>query len=338
MGCICMKKRGIGMASIFYGTGYGNGFPDVATAVVEVHDDGSATVLTGAADCGQGSNTTLAQIAAAELGIELHKVTLISADTDCTPDTGTTAATRQTYSSGNAVRLAVAKAKQKILQHAAKILKVNTIDGLILQDNHVYVKTYPKVNLPLEQVVSAARFAGERMVAEASFTAHSTTLDPETGQGAPYTPYAFGTQIAEVEVDTETGKVDVLNIIASHDIGRAINKVGVEGQIQGGVAQGLGWALTEEIVLEQGRIKNGNFTEYLIPTALDTPEVTPLFIESFEQTGPFGAKGLGEPALLPTMPAILNAIYDAVGVRITELPASPEKILQAIKEKTVNHQ
>ena len=154
MGCICMKKRGIGMASIFYGTGYGNGFPDVATAVVEVHDDGSATVLTGAADCGQGSNTTLAQIAAAELGIELHKVTLISADTDCTPDTGTTAATRQTYSSGNAVRLAVAKAKQKILQHAAKILKVNTIDGLILQDNHVYVKTYPKVNLPLEQVVS----------------------------------------------------------------------------------------------------------------------------------------------------------------------------------------
>jgi len=328
-----VKKRGIGIASIFYGTGYGNGFPDVSSAVVEIHDDGSATVLTGAADCGQGSNTILAQIAAEELGISVEKITVISADTDCTPDAGTTAATRQTYTSGNAVKMAAAKAKKILLDFAAGVLAVNTLDGLDVKDGYVYVKTFPQKRISVAELASHARFKGNRLIGEASFTTHSTMVDPETGQGAPYFPYAFGTQIAEVEVDTETGKVDVLRIVAAHDVGRAINKISVEGQIQGGIAQGVGWALTEEVELKDGQIKNPSFTEYLIPTALDMPEVTPLIVETYEETGPYGAKGVGEPALLPTMPAILNAIYNAVGVRITELPATPEKILKALKEK-----
>ncbi|KYH33187.1 xanthine dehydrogenase family protein molybdopterin-binding subunit [Neomoorella mulderi] len=327
------KKRGIGMACFFYGTGYGNGFPDVSTATVEIHDDGTATVRTGAVDCGQGSSTVLAQIAAEELGVPYEWVTVITADTDTTPDAGTTAATRQTYASGNAVQMACREAREVLFEYTRTILGVNTIAGLVAREGIIYVKGYPKKQITYPEAAARARLAGCRLVGQGTFVTHTTAVDRETGQGAPYWPYAFGTQIAEVEVDTETGQVRVLRFIAAHDVGRAVNRKGVEGQIEGGIAQGLGMALLEKVHLQHGRIVNNSFSTYLIPTTLDMPEVQPLIVETYEPTGPYGAKGVGEPATIPTVPAIINAIYNAVGVRITELPVTPEKILAALREK-----
>ncbi len=327
------KKRGQGIAAIIYGTGYGNGFPDVSSATVEIHDDGSATVHTGAVDCGQGSDTTLIQIAAQELGVSTENITLITGDTDSTPDAGTTAATRQTYASGNAVLRAVRVAKQKLLQYGASVLGVNTPEGLEMVKGVVSVKGYPQKQMSVAELAFQARFSGVRLLGEGTFVTHTTEVDPDTGQGAPYWPYAFGTQIVEVEVDTKTGKVDIIKAIASHDVGKAINPQNVRGQIAGAVAQGIGYALMEEVNLGEGRINNPNFSQYLLPTSMDMAEIEPLIVESDEPTGPYGAKGIGEPAMLPTAPAILNAIYDAVGIRLNSLPATPEKVLDLLVSK-----
>lgn len=328
-----VKKRGTGMACIFYGTGYGNGFPDVSTATVEIHDDGTATVFSGAVDCGQGSSTVLAQIAAEELGIPYSHVTMITADTDITPDAGTSAATRQTYASGNAVLRACRQAREVLFDYVRTILKVNTIEGLQAKDGVIYVRGFPQRQLTYPEAASGARLAGYRPVGQATFVTHTTAVDTVTGQGAPYWPYAFGTQIAEVEVDTETGEVQVLKVAAAHDVGRAINVQGVEGQIEGGIAQGIGMALMEKVYLDEGRIINSSFSNYFIPTIMDVPEIEPLIVEDPEPSGPFGAKGIGEPSTIPTTPAIINAIYDATGVRLTDLPVTPEKLLSALKEK-----
>jgi CO/xanthine dehydrogenase Mo-binding subunit len=332
-GGVFMKKKGIGIGCIFYGTGYGNGFPDVSTVIVEILEDASVLVLTGAADCGQGSTTVLAQIAAEEVGVPLDKIVVHWADTGGTPDSGTTAATRHTYATGNAVRLAAQQARNVLLQWARRELEVNAIEGLSICDGHLLVKNYPERQIPLEEICQKAKLAGEVLIGKGTFTTHTTRVSLEDGQGAPYWPYTFGVQIAEVEVDLETGKVDILRIVAAHDVGRAINPVSVEGQIEGGIAQGVGWSLYEAVELQDGRIKNPSFSTYLMPTVLDLPEMELIIVEDYEPSGPYGAKGIGEPALLPTAPAILNAIYNATGVRINDLPATPEKVLAALKKK-----
>jgi CO/xanthine dehydrogenase Mo-binding subunit len=158
-------------------------------------------------------------------------------------------------------------------------------------------------------------------------------MDPETGQGKPFSTYVYATQIAEVEVDTETGQVDVLRVVAAHDCGTAINPMLVEGQVQGGVAMGLGFALSEEMVFENGVQANPGLTDYLLPTMSDMPPVDVVIVDNYDPTGPFGAKGVGEPTLVPTAAAVLNAIYDAVGVRLYSLPATPEKVLRALQGK-----
>jgi len=328
-----MIKRGIGLGCSWYGTGYGNGFPDVSSAFVEIHDDGSATVLTGAVDVGQGSNSIFAQIVAEELGLESKDICVYSGDTDATPDSGTTAATRQTYNTGNAVLKAVRQAKSSLLDYAAHEFSCPTSEGIELKDGYIGVKGDPSRYMPLADMVFQARLRGKRFISAESSTACSTPVDPETGQGAPYWPYSFGCQSAEVEVNTETGMVRVLKVVAVHDVGKALNPTQIEGQIAGGVTQGIGFALLEELELNDGKINNPALSSYLIPTALDVPIIEALFVEDAECTGPFGAKGLGEPAMLPTVAAIINAIDDAVGVRITSLPATPEKILQALAEK-----
>lgn len=328
-----MKKRGTGLGCAWYGTGYGNGFPDVSSAFVEIHDDGSLTILTGAIDVGQGSSTVFAQIAADELGISPEEVTVISGDTDVTPDSGTSAATRHTYNTGNAVIRAVGEAKRSLLAYAARTFGCPAADGIELQNHRVGVKGDPSRSEELASLVARARLEGERFLGSDSFRAHTTRVDPETGQGAPYWPYSFGCQVAEVEVDTETGIVKVIKIVAAQDLGKAINPVQAEGQIAGGVAQGLGYALLEEVQLHEGKIGNPAFSQYLIPTALDVPKIRSILVEESEVTGPYGAKGLGEPAMLPTVAAIINAIDDATGVRITSLPATPEKILAALAQK-----
>lgn len=328
-----MKKRGVGFGCAWYGTGYGNGFPDVSSAFVEIHDDGSATVLTGAVDVGQGSNSIYAQIVAEELGLNPQDICVYTADTDATPDTGTTAATRQTYNTGNAVLKAVRSARSGLLEFAAREFGCPTPEGIELMDGKIGVRGDPTRQALLEEMAFKARLQGYRFIGAESSTARTTSLHPETGQGAPYWPYSFGAQLAEVEVDTETGRVRVLKMVAVHDVGQAMNPTQVEGQIAGGVVQGLGYALLEQLELSQGKIKNPSFSSYLIPTALDVPEIDCIFIEDPEPTGPYGAKGLGEPAMLPTIAAVVSAIDDAVGVRITSLPATPERILAALEEK-----
>ncbi|MCX7779671.1 MAG: molybdopterin-dependent oxidoreductase [Negativicutes bacterium] len=350
-----MKKRGVGMGCMWYGVG-NTGLPNPAGAHVDILDDGTVLVLTGCADIGQGSDTALAQIAAEEIGVRYEDVRVVSADTGVTPDAGATSASRQTYISGNAVRSAARAAKQLILETAAEMLGVSQ-EEIIAGDRLLKVRAASgksqaftdcqsecRVGLGLDsgsdtrevsiaEVIAKCRMKGKLTLGHGWYNPDTTGLDAETGQGRPYATYAFATQVAEVEVDEDTGEVTVLRVVAAHDVGRAINPRNVEGQIEGGCAIGMGYALMEEIKLQEGNVLNCNFATYLLPTSLDVPEIYPLIVEDPEKTGPFGAKGVGEPALIPTAAAIANAVYDAVGVRITDLPITPDKILAKLKEK-----
>lgn len=326
-----MKRSGRGIACMWYPIGF-TVAANPSAAVVKVNEDGTATLLTGTVETGQGSLTVLGQIAAEELGIAADDVHVVSADTDATPmDTGAIAS-RTTYVSGNAARLAAAQAKAVLFEVAAAMLGVNA-DQLEARDRKIQVKAYPQRALPIGTVAHQAQVVrGEPALGSGSWNPPTVPMDPETGQGKPFNAYVYATQIAEVEVDDETGEVEVLRVVAAHDCGTAINPMLVEGQVQGGISMGVGYALQEEILFDgAGRQVNPNLTNYIMPTSLDMPEIEVDIVESYDPTGPFGAKGVGEPTLVPTAAAIMNAIHDAVGVRITSLPATSEKVLAAIK-------
>jgi CO/xanthine dehydrogenase Mo-binding subunit len=197
----------------------------------------------------------------------------------------------------------------------------------------IHMRVRPQKRCTIAEAVHVCEQNGTPIVCTATFNPSSDFLDQETGQGAPYPTYAYATQVAEVEVDTRTGFVRVLKVVAAHDVGKAINEDLVRGQISGGIAFGLGQALTENMAFVNGRNLNPNFVDYVLPTAVDMPKIEMLIVEEPDPTGPFGAKGLAEPANVATAPAILNAIYDAVGVRVRDLPATPEKVLKALKYK-----
>ena len=328
-----MKRRGRGMACMWYPIGF-TVAANPSAAVVKVNEDGTATLLTGTVETGQGSLTILAQIAAQELGIATEDVHVVSADTDATPmDTGAIAS-RTTYVTGNATQMAAAKAKQTLFEVAAPLLGVKPTQ-LEAADHKIFVKGFPQRNMHIGDVANHARVvSGQPPIGSASFNPETLALDPETGQGKPFGTYVYATQIAEVDVDDETGEVEVVRIVASHDCGTAINPMLVEGQVEGGVAMGIGFALEEEMLFDaNGRHINPNLTNYIMPTSLDTPEIEVDIVDSYDPTGPFGAKGVGEPTLVPTAAAIANAIYDAVGVRITSLPATAEKVFKALQAK-----
>ncbi|MBS4021357.1 MAG: molybdopterin-dependent oxidoreductase [Dethiobacter sp.] len=341
-----MKKIGAGIASMWYGIG-NTGLPNPASAFVEVLDDGTVIVLTGCADIGQGSSTVLAQIAAEEIGVGIEDVKVIAADTAVTPEAGATSASRQTYISGNAVRMAAAEAKKIIVETAAEMLNVTPAEIECRDKMLQVVSTSDKSrflvdckdscrtnSVSLADCLGKCRMQGKLTLGHGWFNPDTIALNPETGAGSPYGTYAYATHIAEVEVDTETGEVTVLNLIAAHDVGKAINPMNVEGQIEGGCATGLGYALSEEVLLQEGKVLNPDLATYLIPTSLDIPRIYPIIVEEQDTTGPFGAKGVGEPALIPTAAAIANAVYNAVGVRITDLPITSEKVLASLKKTT----
>jgi CO/xanthine dehydrogenase Mo-binding subunit len=247
-------------------------------------------------------------------------------------------ASRITYITGNAVKNAATQAKQILLEAAAEELKVSCT-GLVARGGYIYLEDFPEKKISIGAAASKAQKDGGRPpIASASFNPATTVLDKETGHGKPYGAYVFAVQIAEVEVDTETGAVEILKITAVHDCGKAINPLLTEGQVEGGVSMGVGYGVMEEMVVDHGRVKNAQFTDYVLPTALDIPTIVTKLVERPEPGGPFGAKGIGEPALLPTAPAIVNAIQDAVGVRIRDLPATPEKILKALEEKRLKEE
>ncbi|MBC7135633.1 MAG: xanthine dehydrogenase family protein molybdopterin-binding subunit, partial [Oceanibaculum nanhaiense] len=270
-----------------------------------------------------GSYTIMAQIAADALGLPVDLVEQVYADTDRTADAGKTSASRQTFVSGKAAELAGLDLRANILRLAnAGPESVLSLDGPVLTvAEGVVVRRIDLREIPVEGP------EGDVLLGEGTFDPPTSPLD-ENGQGVPYATYAFAAQIAQVEVDIELGTVKPLLIAAAHDVGRSINPMLVEGQIQGGIAQGLGLALMEEFI--PGRTEN--LHDYLIPTFGDVPDIEMHLIEDAEPLGPYGAKGIGEPALVPTAPAILGAIRDATGAVVTKVPALPHRVLKAIRE------
>ncbi|MBW1713661.1 MAG: molybdopterin-dependent oxidoreductase [Deltaproteobacteria bacterium] len=329
-----MKKRGRGLAAIYFGMG-NTAKPNPSSAHVELLEDGSALVRCGAADLGQGSDTALSQVAAEALGLSPERVSIKSADTLTTPEAGVSSASRQTYVSGNAIRLAGQQIAKQLVNEAATDMEARPEDLVIRQDR-VFVQGSPDKFMAVKDVVQKLRAKGVLTSASDSFNPPTAEmLDPETGRGVPFGAYSYATQMVEVEVDTETGLFEVLRVVAAHDVGRAVNPMGVEGQIEGGVVMGLGYAIMEEIVWDKGLMQTTGFGAYLLPTSLDAPPITSIIVEEPEPTGPFGAKGTGEPPCCPTAAALVNAIYDAVGVNITSLPVTAEKVflgLQQLKE------
>jgi len=326
-----MRKRGIGVACMQYPLGF-TAYPNPSAAFVKINEDGTATVLTGATDIGQGSTTVLGQIAAEELGINRDQISMVTSDTDRTPLDMGSIASRVTYVAGNAVRKAAADAKQILFEEASYELGVEA-RALDSANGKIFLRDFPDRSVDFaDMAVRCILKKGKPPIGKGSHNPATTHLDEETGIGKPFEAYVYAAQVARVEVDTETGEVEVLKIYAAHDCGNAINPRMVEGQIVGGVSMGVGYALMEEMVLKDGKVQNPQLRDYIIPTAKDMPEVETAIIQDPEPTGPFGAKGIGEPSLLPTAPAIINAIYDAVGVRIKELPATSEKILKGIRE------
>jgi CO/xanthine dehydrogenase Mo-binding subunit len=318
-----MKLKGKGMACFFYGMG-NTGKPNPSSAFVELMQDGSANVLCGAADIGQGLNTVFTQIAAQELGISIKNINIITADTGVTPEAGVTSACRQTYISGKAVFLAAQEAKNKLFEEAAVMLNAGT-EKLAAKNDHIFVVNYPDKKVSIAAVVTHCWHKGKVVTGSGNFNPPIVPLD-DLGQGVPYATYSYGALVAEVEVDTETGAVTIIKLTAAQDAGKAINPINIEGQIEGGISMGIGFFSSEEIVLDQGRILNPNFQEYLIPTALDMPEIDTIIVEAPEPTGPFGAKGVGEPSNVSVASAIINAVADATGKRAKELPCTAEKV------------
>lgn len=312
-------RRGVGIASMWYGCG-NTSISNPSTMRVALKADGTLVLYQGAVDIGQGSNTVLAQICAETLGVPLDRLTLVTGDTARTPDAGKTSASRQTFVSGRATQRAAEALRAAILRRAnAGDAAAIVFDGaqVRVRDGEV-VRQIDLATLPVND-------AGDVLAGEGTFDPPTSPLD-ENGQGIPYATYAFGAQVAEVLVDVDLGTVKVLRVTAAHDVGQAINPMLIEGQVEGGIAQGIGMALMEEWV--PGR--TDNLHDYLIPTVGDVPAIETILIEDKEPLGPFGAKGVGEPALIPTAAAILNAIRDATGVTIRRVPATPDRVRAAI--------
>ena len=328
-----MKKYGRGIATIMFGFGYGGGFPDHSIASAEIEDRGKILIRTAAADVGQGVLTVITQIAAEVLKVKPKIIRIIPGDTHLTKNSGSTSATRQTFFTGNAVKEASEGLLSNIYHYASIEFRSNHVE-LEIEDGYIFRKDNPDNKLSYWELAKKVKVSGNTLRAEASFFPHTDKPDPKTGQGEKiYVAYTFVTQIIDIEVDTDTGIVQVLKVYTSADIGKAINPKNVEGQIEGGTVQGIGMALMEEQVIKEGITLNSDLTGYLIPTSMDAPHFITRLIENEDSDGPYGAKGIGEPATIATAPAIANAIYDAIGVRIFDLPITPEKILKALKKK-----
>jgi CO/xanthine dehydrogenase Mo-binding subunit len=307
-------------------------FRDSAGAWVGFEADGSLVVRSGVTDLGGGQAASLAQIAAEILGVSVDRITVHFGDSALTPLAGGTFATRQLYMSGNAVLTASRELRALVAPVAAALLETAPADVQFAAD-HVHVIGSPDRKIALARVIAECGHRGVPTAHLSVFRGNQAPpVDLETGQGKTFPDYTFGCHAAEVEVDTETGVVRLLKHVACHDVGRAINPQSVQGQIQGGAVMGIGQALFEDVVLDRGTNLSTLFAGYLIPTALDVPDIQAVVVESGEGKGPFSARGIGEPPTGPPPAAIASAIQNAVGVRLRELPMTPEHVLQAMAE------
>ncbi len=314
-------RRGVGVAAGWYGCG-NTSLANPSTITCGITAGGALVLHQGATDIGQGSNTVIAQIFAQSVGLPLEQVTLVGPDTDVTPDAGKTSASRQTFVSGNAARLAGQTLRAEIL----RLCNLSDAAILTLMPGRIEARDGTDARtLDLSRLAPDAR--GYVLTATETYDPPTRPLDAN-GQGAPYAQFGYAAHLAVVEVDTQLGTVRPLRFTAAHDVGQAINPLLVEGQVQGGIAQGLGMALMEEYI--PGRTEN--LHDYLIPTIGDVPPIETIIVEEPDAHGPFGAKGLGEHVLIPTAPAILNAIRHATGVMVTQVPATPSRLRAALKE------
>ena len=333
-------KRGTGFAATLnVGGGARIYRSDGCGASVKVDDFGHVTLITGSTEIGQGSETVLAQIVAEVLGVRPEEVSVINTDTDVKPWDVGVHASRTTFIAGNAAHLAALEARAQIFETAAEMLGVSP-DQLTARNGLIELATPHRSNattfsLSLSKVVRARHFreGGTVVIGEGWYDPPTKLVDKATYKGNISAAYGFGAQMAEVEVDSETGQVRVLRLVCANDVGRAINPMAVEGQIEGGAQMGLGYALTEELIVENGHVLNPDFHHYRLFTAADMPEIETIIVETDDPGGPFGAKGVGEMGGTPTAAAVANAIYDAIGIRMTELPMTPERVLAAILEK-----
>ena len=315
-------RRGVGVAGMWYGCG-NTSLSNPSTIRIGLKQNCRVALHQGAIDIGQGSNTVITQIAADALGLPLEWFDLVSGDTDLSPDCGKTSASRQTFVSGRAALAAGKALRQQILRlaNAGEDALIRPGDGRLVVEHAGGSRLIDLSTIPADS-------HGYVIAAEETFDPPTTPLDAN-GQGAPYALFGFGAHLAEIEVDTALGTVKVLKIIAAHDVGRAVNPLLVEGQVEGGIAQGLGFALMEEFLPGRGE----NLHDYLIPSIGDVPPIETILIEEASPVGPYGAKGVGEQALIPTAPAILNAIHHATGARLTRVPATPARVRAAIRAR-----
>ncbi|MEW5909783.1 MAG: xanthine dehydrogenase family protein molybdopterin-binding subunit, partial [Thermodesulfobacteriota bacterium] len=329
-----VKGEGVGIASLIHVGGGARVYKsDGCGTLIKVDDFGKVNVFTGATDMGQGADTVIAQIVAEELGLEIEDVHVIHSDTDICPWDVGSHASRTTFVAGNSALGAARKIKSEILETASKILD-EPVENLSIRNRLIYSNQDDKKSIEFGKFLRKTHFKanGRMLMAEYFYDPNNENLGRDFKGNLSMT-YTFGTHGVRVKVDEETGKVKILQYIAAHDVGKAINPMLLEGQVYGGVMMGIGYALTEQILLEKGECKNPNFRDYKILTAKDVVPIQAPVFETYDQDGPFGAKGIGEPGCVPTAPAIANAIYDAVGVRVKDLPMTPEKILAAIREK-----
>lgn len=324
-------RRGLGVSLIHYGNSLGaKGWHlDAAGAIIQVYRDGSVSVAIGNTEMGQGAFTVLSQIAAEALSLPLNRIHLRAVDTSLVPDSGPTVASRATIMSGNAILDAAAKLRVAFRRVAAAKLggdpeNLTWTDGLI-------ANPVTGAELTFEELAAECYQYNVQMLHAGWYSAPASTFDTETGLGSAYFEYSYACHVAEVVVDTITGRVQVQKVTAVHDLGRALHPIGVEGQIEGGVVQGLGYALYEQLQLEKGVIQNPNFTTYILPTVLDSPEVETVILEYPSKHGPLGARSLAEPCLIPTPAAVANAVRHATGAWIDRIPMTPEVVWKAMK-------
>ena len=330
------KEKGIGtgIASLIHVGGGARIYKsDGCGAILKMDDYGKVDIFTGGTDMGQGLDNITAQIVAEELGLYVEDINVVHTDTDVCPWDVGAHASRSTFVAGNAALGAAKKVKETILEYGSKFLDA-ACEDLVLRDRTIFVSGDPDKSMPIDKLLRKAHFSpqGKMLMADFFYDPDNENMGKEF-KGNMSVTYAFGAHGVKVKVDEETGKVQVLDYVAAHDVGRAINPLLLEGQVYGGVVMGLGYALTEEVVTKDGQNMNANFRDYKLFTAKDAIRIKAPVVETYDEYGPFGAKGIGEPGCVPTAPAIANAIYDAVGVRIFDLPITPEKVLAALKEK-----
>ena len=326
-------RRGLGYAAMFHVAGGARIYrSDGCGAIVRLDDFGAVSLVTGATEIGQGSETVLAMIVAETLGVPLDRVAVVNSDTAVKPWDVGAHASRTTFIAGNAARLAAEKLRAELLAIAAETLEVSPA-RLAIREGWVFVTDEPGRRVPYDRVVRAGHFrpGGRTLVAEAFYDPPTAMLDKDL-QGNVSAAYGFAAQAVVLDVEEATGRIEVRKVASAHDVGRALNPPAAEGQIHGGIHMGLGYALTERLVVERGHVLTGTFMDYALLRADDMPALAVRLIESVDAEGPFGAKGLGESGVIPVAAAVANAVRDAIGVRFTSLPITPARVHAALRE------